>query len=59
MENKLFFGNQTNDIKHNHIYPLPNVDTRFTMAKDAGVFDYVDKTPNPDQIEDFLKARDT
>jgi hypothetical protein len=53
MENKLFFGNQTNDIKHTHADRLPNVDTRFKMIQDAGVFDYVDKTPNPDQIEDF------
>jgi len=58
MTNALQFGIQTNGIKHSHADPMPDIDTRFAMVRDAGVFDYVDKTPDPDQIEDFLKARD-
>ena len=57
MANKLLFGIQTNGIKHSHTDPMPDVDARFQMVRDAGVFDYVDKTPDPDQIEDFLKAQ--
>lgn len=49
-------GIQTNGIKHTHADPMPDVDTRFRMVRDAGVFDYVDKTPDPDQIEDFARA---
>ena len=58
MANELLFGIQTNGIKHTHDDPTPDVDTRFAMVRDAGVFDYVDKTPDPDQIQDFLAARD-
>ena len=54
----LLFGIQTNGIKHAHADPMPDIDTRFAMVREAGVFDYVDKTPDPDQIDDFLKARD-
>ena len=49
-------GIQTNGIKHTHADPMPDVDTRFRMVRDAGVFDYVDKTPDPDQIDDFARA---
>ena len=49
-------GIHTNGIKHTHVDPMPDVDTRFRMVRDAGVFDYVDKTPDPDQIDDFARA---
>lgn len=58
MAAELLFGIQTNGIKHRHDDPMPDIDTRFAMVRAAGVFDYVDKTPDPDQIEDFIKARD-
>ncbi|MFX4219774.1 MAG: hypothetical protein ACMVO3_01645 [Thalassobaculum sp.] len=53
MANDLLFGIQTNGIKHAETDPMPDVRTRFRMVQQAGVFDYVDKTPDPDQIEDF------
>ena len=53
----LLFGIQTNGLKHRGDDPMPSVDDRFAMAKSAGVFDYVDKTPDPDQIDDFLAAK--
>lgn len=49
-------GIQTNGIRHAHADPMPDVDTRFRMVRDSGVFDYVDKTPDPDQIDDFARA---
>ena len=49
-------GIQTNGIKHRHADPMPDIDTRFRMVKEAGVFDYVDKTPDPDQVEQFERA---
>ena len=58
MANELLFGIQTNGIKHTHADPLPDIDTRFRMVKEAGVFDYVDKTPAPDEVDQFLRARD-
>jgi len=56
MVNTLLFGIQTNGIKHRHVDPMPDIDTRFRMVKEAGVFDYVDKTPAPEEVEQFLAA---
>ena len=58
MASELLFGIQTNGIKHTHADPMPDIDTRFRMVKEAGVFDYVDKTPAPDEVAQFLAARD-
>ena len=52
----LEFGIQSNGIKHRHIDPIPDIDTRFAMVREAGVFDYVDKTPEPDEVDQFLAA---
>jgi len=56
MANDLLFGIQTNGIKHTHADPMPDIDTRFRMVREAGVFDYVDKTPAPEEVDQFLKA---
>ena len=52
----LEFGIQTNGIKHTHEDPMPNIDKRFHMVKESGVFDYVDKTPELSEIEEFKKC---
>ena len=41
MAKELLFGIQTNGIKHRHDDGMPDIDTRFRMVKEAGVFDYV------------------
>ena len=56
MTKELLFGIQTNGIRHTEAEGLPDIDTRFAMVRDAGVFDYVDKTPDPHEIELFLAA---
>ena len=56
MKNQLEFGIQTNGIKHTHLDPMPQIDKRFSMVKVASVFDYVDKTPEIEEIDLFLKA---
>ena len=53
---ELPIGIQTNGIRHTHADPMPDVDTRFRMVVECGAFDYVDKTPDPDQIDDFVAA---
>ena len=58
MANTLLFGIQTNGIKHTRADPMPDIDTRFRMVKEAGIFDYVDKTPATEEIDQFLAARD-
>ena len=37
MNNELQFGIQTNGIKHTHLDPMPNIDNRFSMVKEAKV----------------------
>ncbi len=57
MVNDFPFGTQTNGIKHTRDVPMPNIDTRFAMVREAGVFDYIDKPPTPDEFDQFLNAR--
>ena len=54
-KNQLQFGIQTNGIKHTHLDAMPNIETRFNMVKNTGIFDYVDKTPESDEIDEFKK----
>lgn len=56
MINQLEFGIQTNGIKHTHLDPMPEIDTRFSMVKEENLFDYVDKTPDLNEVNSFLKA---
>ncbi|MEM7253348.1 MAG: hypothetical protein AAF493_18175, partial [Pseudomonadota bacterium] len=58
MADQLLFGIQSNGIKHSHADPMPDIETRFRMAKEAAIFDYVDKTPAPDEVDQFIAARD-
>ena len=35
---------------------MPDIDARFHMVKETGLFDYVDKTPASNEVEQFLLA---
>ena len=56
MPKNLEFGIQTNGIKHAHADPMPDIHKRFHMVKETGLFDYVDKTPAANEVEQFLLA---
>ncbi|MED6309416.1 MAG: hypothetical protein VX624_05895 [Pseudomonadota bacterium] len=56
MATELLFGIQTNDIRHAEANGMLDIDTTFQMVKEAGVQDYVDKTPDPHEIEEFEAA---
>ena len=56
MATELLFGIQTNDIRHAKANGMLDIDTTFQMVKEAGVHDYVDKTPDPHEIEEFEAA---
>lgn len=58
MANELLFGVQTNGIRHADVDGMPDIDTRFRMVKEAGVHDYVDKTPAPHEMDEFMAASD-
>ena len=53
--NDLKFGIQANGIKHKHLDPMPDIATRFKMVKEQAIFDYVDKTPESHEVDDFKK----
>ena len=55
-KNQLQFGIQTNGIKHTHLDAMPNIETRFNMVKNTGIFDYLDKTPELHEIDEFKKC---
>ena len=55
MTTDLKFSIQTNDIKHARSNTIPNTETRSADVRDAGIFDYIDKTLNPDQANNFLR----
>ena len=56
MPKNLAFGIQTNGIKHTLADPMPDIDTRFRTVKGTRLFDYVDKTPAANELEQFLLA---
>ena len=56
MTNQLKFGIQTNGIKHTSFDAMPSINERFLMVKETGIFDYVDKTPEDNEIEKFKLA---
>ena len=58
MTNQLKFGIQTNGIKHTSSDDMPSINERFLMVKETGIFDYVDKTPEDNEIENFKLASD-
>ena len=56
MARELLFGIQTNGIRHTEVDGMPDIDTRFRMVKESDVHDYIDKTPDPHEIEEFEAA---
>jgi hypothetical protein len=51
----LRIGIQESGVMH-RVWNEFNVDTRFHMVKEAGVFDYYDKTPSPVEIAVYQRA---
>jgi len=52
---ELLFGITLSNVVHTDA-DVFDVDTRFRMVKEAGVFDYVDKTPPVGELEIYQKA---
>jgi hypothetical protein len=55
MPARLLIGCVAHGITHSTA-SLPSLDTRFRMVRDAGVFDYVDRLPPDDELEQTLRA---
>lgn len=53
---ELLIGITQLNVLHNDFAPAPDIDTTFRLVKDAGVFDYLDKTPAAGDLPAYLKA---
>ncbi|MEQ9815331.1 MAG: hypothetical protein RLO50_21325 [Azospirillaceae bacterium] len=51
-------GIQANGIRHRASDPPPDILDQFKMVRDCGLFDYVEKTPGPDEVDSYLRAAD-
>ncbi|MEE8270362.1 MAG: hypothetical protein V3R98_01335 [Alphaproteobacteria bacterium] len=56
MAKDLMIGITEGGVLHTDTDPPLDLDTRFRMVRDAGVFDYYDKTPPADQVDDYLRC---
>lgn len=56
MANTLLFGITENGITHTSADAPLDLDTKFRMVKEAGVYDYFDKTPPADQANAYRAA---
>ncbi len=56
MAHDLLFGIQEAGVMHTDADPVPDLETRFSMVKDAGVYDYYDKTPPSDQVNAYQRC---
>lgn len=55
MAKELPIGITENGVMHTDADPPFDLDTRFRMVKEAGVFDYYDKTPPAEQVDEYLR----
>src|SRR3990172_2161616 len=53
---KLLIGITQLNVLHDDFEPAPDIDTTFRMVKEAGVFDYLDKTPAETDLPAYIKA---
>lgn len=52
----LKFGICEPGIRHKSCHPPKNIASRFRMVQDAGVFDYIDVTPAPNEVNEYEKC---
>lgn len=55
MPNDLLIGITEGGILHTDADPPLDLETKFRMAKETGVYDYLEKTPPADQVADYAK----
>ncbi|MGC1441650.1 MAG: xylose isomerase [Burkholderiaceae bacterium] len=58
MSKELLFGITESGVMHTDAQPLPDLETKFRMVRDAGVYDYFDKTPPAALADDYQRLSD-
>ncbi len=56
MVKELLIGVNESGVMHTDADPPFDLDTKFRMAKESGVYDYFDKTPPPDQADEYRRV---
>lgn len=58
MAKELLVGITASGVRHAATEPDPDVETKFKMVKESEVYDYIDKTPPADEVDEYLRCRD-
>lgn len=58
MSKELKIGITASGVRHAATAPDPDLDTKFRMVKESGIYDYIDKTPPRDEVDDYLRCRE-
>lgn len=56
MPKELKIGITASGVRHAATAPDPDLDTKFQMVTEAGVYDYIDKTPSAEEVEDYARC---
>ena len=55
MTKKLPIGLNPACVLHTDSEPELDIETKFRMVKESGVFDYIDKTPPPEEVDEYRR----
>lgn len=55
MAKELSVGITASGVRHAASAPDPDLETKFRMVKESAVYDYIDKTPPKDEVDDYLR----
>ena len=55
MSKELPIGIHPSGVRHTDSEPDPDLETKFRWVRDSGVYDYIDKTPPPDEVSDYAR----
>jgi hypothetical protein len=56
MTKDLKIGIAASGVRHAATAPEPDIDAKFRMVVESGVYDYIEKTPLPDEVPDYLRC---
>ena len=58
MSKQLIVGITSSGVRHRAVDPDETLETKFQMVRDSGVFDYLERTPQPDEIDEYRRLLD-
>ena len=58
MTKELLIGITASGVRHASTGEDPDIETKFRMVQESGVYDYIDKTPPAEDVDEYLRCRD-